>query len=486
MFTASTYQQAIFQHLASPTHNTAVVMAGPGAGKTTTIVQGLVRGNVTGRVVAFNKNAAEALTEKLAAAGNDSEARTFHSAGLRLCRTACTQARVDNRKYMKIVRDLMGHKHPLRWEVSWNEVVRVVEWLQITLGVDVKIARDGVRLEATVQREQPAQFEAVLARFNIDASPRSIWELVRKVLRMAVATMHRSIAFIDMVWLPVVAGLRAEAPGLLVVDEAQDMSACTYALSQILAAGDPVVYVGDPNQAIFGFAGASGGMLQRIVTEHSARVLRLPVCYRCPTSHVAAANNVQGLPMPGAIECAPAATQGELGNVVDATFRTGAKDGDLVLCRYTAPLVRSCVAFLAAGVPAQVRGRKIGKGLAELARKIERATGSIRKGADWVAAREIEEDQAREDLFDRARAICAIADWADAKTAKEFAKAVDEMFPDDVRGVEHSTVHRAKGNEAHTVWILQPDALTATSEGEACCRYVALTRAKHALYFVRD
>jgi hypothetical protein len=115
-----------------------------------------------------------------------------------------------------------------------------------------------------------------------------------------------------------------------------------------------MVLVGDDRQAIYGWRGAEIGGMERMRQELDARVLSLSVTHRCARSITTLAARV----VPD-FEAAPNAPEG--------TIRTGneeeAVEGDAVLSRVNAPLVRLALAALRAGKRARIQGKDIGAGL---------------------------------------------------------------------------------------------------------------------------
>jgi len=71
---------------------------------------------------------------------------------------------------------------------------------------------------------------------------------------------------------------------------------------------------------------------------------------------------------------------------------------------------------------------------------------------------------------------------------------IDRIFSDDVDGTIFSSVHRAKGLEADTVYIIRPDQLPLIRKNQSDwelgqeynLKYVALTRSKNRLVFVNQ
>jgi DNA helicase-2/ATP-dependent DNA helicase PcrA len=155
-------------------------------------------------------------------------------------------------------------------------------------------------------------------------------------------------------------------------------------------------------------------------------------------------------------------------------------------------------------VKANIQGRDIGVGLKALIRKMK--AGDI---VDLIAklhryeelelkklnAKKRVPETKRVALEDRM--ACAYAFCDGAESVDDVLGRIDALFTEEAAGgglrkhVLLSTVHRAKGLEADTVFILKPEwlpfpfaKLDWELEQEQNIRYVALTRSKHRLVFV--
>ncbi|NLZ16140.1 MAG: UvrD-helicase domain-containing protein [Desulfobulbaceae bacterium] len=80
--------------------------------------------------------------------------------------------------------------------------------------------------------------------------------------------------------------------GMLFVDEFQDVNAVQYSLVAALAASNPVFCIGDPDQAIYGFRGASPRWFYRLLEDFTAEYHVLTQNYRNGAQILAAATAV--------------------------------------------------------------------------------------------------------------------------------------------------------------------------------------------------
>ena len=309
------------------------------------------------------------------------------------------------------------------------------------------------------------------------------------------------IDFTDMIYPPVVKNLHMFQFDWVFIDECQDLNAAQRGLFlKCVKKTGRFVAVGDPRQAIYGFAGAdveSFNLLKCI--PHTVK-LPLSVCYRCDSTIIDLAKSI--VPQIEARDNAPA------GVVCNESVIADVKDGDMVLCRVSAPLVKLCMRYISQGVKAYVKGRDIGKNLInmikktnrkrmpEVMEKLERELGRII--GKVVAKTHCSEQEAREsDVYrsyeDKLNVITILSEGLE--DADEVMDRIDMIFSDDSKnGICLSTVHKSKGLESDRVFIICPDKFYVKScmrvpwmaEQERNLVYVAITRAKHFLGFVTD
>jgi superfamily I DNA/RNA helicase len=253
-----------------------------------------------------------------------------------------------------------------------------------------------------------------------------------------------------------------------------------------------VVAVGDERQAIYGWRGAANDSMARMAKDLRMRSLPLHVSYRCPRAVVAVAqryvSHIQ------AHDAAPMGTVIEEAKPVD---ELDVRSGDMVLCRTTAPVVRTAWALLRAGTPAVVLGRDIGAGIHALVKRLkpkDLADLDVRLSA-WLTKETAKADKAddparKESAEDRAATVRVFAGMVE--TLEEMRAKIDETFKDAKTDtvVTCCTIHKAKGLEAERVFVLDWHKMPpkwATKdwmlEQETNLMYVAVTRAKAHLQF---
>lgn len=166
------------------------------------------------------------------------------------------------------------------------------------------------------------------------------------------------------------------------------------------------------------------------------------------------------------------------------------------LCRNTAPLVAFAFALLARGVPCHIVGKDIQVGLEKLIDKggsdyqIEAWRRQILQHGQAQAGKLIKKGKREQaaNYEDKVTALLVIA--RNCKTKEDVKLKLAAIFKDGT-GLTLSTIHKAKGLEWTTVFLLDWNLLPspyaeseATQTQERNLQYIAVTRAKLNLKFI--
>jgi DNA helicase-2/ATP-dependent DNA helicase PcrA len=173
-----------------------------------------------------------------------------------------------------------------------------------------------------------------------------------------------------------------------------------------------------------------------------------------------------------------------------------------ILCRNTAPLVAFAYGLLKQDIPCTILGRDIGAQLAAVVKK-QRATSleDLREKLGVWSAREAARAEAEgrspERIADQYSCLMFFIRSLDedSRSIASLLAKIDLMFTDTATARDRvvlSTVHKAKGLEYHTVFILDRSKympsryakLPWQQEQEKNLIYVAITRAQHTLYYI--
>ena len=370
----SNYQQGVLDFLLSGTGNGAC-NAVAGSGKSSTLLIAAITLSVMSippdnlKVLVFGKANAEDLQGKLSKLIGCWKqcASTLHAVGFGLLKQERDRKKVNVSSYKyKQIAQVLGYlsKRDQKGSLIEEKVCSESDFLKL---VDLVRLTNQPALPETI-RMVAQQHEIELIEFH------QVAEAIADCLKLGeiLAREEGSIDFTDMIWLPVRWQLHARpwfrAYKWLFVDECQDLNQAQLTLALMLAgqvegyAREPgrILFVGDPYQAIMGFAGADCDSYSNIIEQAKATQLPLSTCYRCPTSHI---NLVKRL-FPGIpIEPRVNAPAGSIRTIPETQLKQQLKTGDMVLSRKTAPLVNLCIRLIADGLRATVKGRDIGESL---------------------------------------------------------------------------------------------------------------------------
>jgi hypothetical protein len=303
----------------------------------------------------------------------------------------------------------------------------------------------------------------------------------------------------DMIYLPAYFKWKCKTYDWVFVDECQDLNKCQQELLKLMVKPKTgrFVAVGDPRQAIYGFAGADSESFRSLMNIPNTVTLPLSVNYRCPLSVIRLAQKI--VPQ---LEAHPDALEGE----VEENGRWKLiEDGDYVLCRNVRPLVKLCMELLVDGKKAHVRGRDIGANLVNMLKRTQRplfedaiqalyidaekmVKKTVARGKDET---EVRNSLATKNYSDKIQAIEIIGQ--NYVYTEDVVKKIESLFTDDKKGIILSTIHKAKGLEADNVYILNRELMPShwakkpwEKEQEENLEYVAYTRAKQKLSFIAD
>ncbi len=341
------------------------VLAGPGTGKTATIVEA-VADRILHRgvdpssllVLTFSRRAAAELASRIAARVATTIAqplvRTLHSYAYAVVRSAAVAAGdppprlLDAGQADLMVREMLaGH--------AQDGVGRWPDDLRAALRVPAFATELREFLLRTGQRQLgPRQIAALarragrpewLAAAHFVTEYRDIGDLRQASGRMGTALDQAELitAALDRLAVPEVLAAQQARIRRIFVDEYQDVDPAQARLVDLLASGaDELVVVGDPDQSIYAFRGAAAGALQRVPVQTT---VALDVSHRMPRVLIEASRRVAGrLPGPAAHRVLRASDPSATGSLAVRVLASPAQEAAFV-----ADQLRR--AHLAEGVP---------------------------------------------------------------------------------------------------------------------------------------
>lgn len=456
-----------------------IVIAVAGAGKTTSGVQMVKRVKGSHIYLSFNR----AIAKELESRGVNG--RTFHS--------LCFMVALQSRKALKATEDKLGRICDAK--LSGDDASMYGSFIKKLVGL-ARNAGVGCLIPDTDQAWNDLVDHHDL---QIDSEFGDIGkgiELAQQLLQWS--NESPMVDFDDMLYFAVKDGLVLPKFDNVFVDEAQDTNAIQRAiLRKIMKPTSRLFAIGDPAQAIYGFRGADSNSMNLIKEEFDCTEMPLTVTYRCATSIVEFAQQ-----WVDHIQAAPGAPEGVVEHLAQKWDTGMFKANDLVVCRTTAPVVSLAYRLLKARVPVKIQGKEIGAGLKALIKRMNaRTIDQLTSKLDMWATREVEKATAKKQdskvdaINDKKDAILCLIDGMDEdlRTIDHLNAVIDKLFSDGVNVVTLSTIHRAKGLEADTVFWLNSDQCPSKwakqdwqVQQEMNLMYVAATRAKTRLVTIQE
>jgi len=518
-FKPSKFQQKIYDFITDGTGN-AVVSAVAGSGKTTTLLNALklIPSNKRVLFLAFNKSIAKEIQERTPNVPNV-HVKTVHGFGYS---SLLQDYSVDifSGKYSKMLREIFEFIHTTNIDVikdykfSGSDMKLVYEMEVDWVGEEIDNKKS--YLSRVVQLCDLGRLNLIdtdnrdkgIEELNLIAKKHNV-ELVNgecfrawNLIKLGMSYFSK-MDFTDMIFLPIKFKVKVQQYDIVFIDECQDLNACQRTLMQkaIKPNTGRFVAVGDPAQAIYGFAGADSDSFKKLCAIKNTIQLPLSVCYRCGKNIIDKAKKIISH-----IEAFDGAKDGE---VKEDCKLADISDSDMVLCRQTYPLVRLCLKFLSEGKKARIMGGDIGRSLIKMVeatkRKREewslenmfnRIYADLEKVKKSIMRKEgLNSDEAQEtQTYETAKEKISVIEMLSKNADKpsDLISKIDLIFSDNNKeGIILSTIHKSKGLEADNVFIIHPELMPSKFaeqdweiEQEENLRYVAYTRAKNVLAFI--
>lgn len=500
-YEASEYQDKIFNNVKYGSGN-MIISAAAGASKTTTIVNcmNIIPDKLRVLFIAFNRDIVKSIKDKVGIMKN-ADVMTFHSLGYSILieNGIINREQEPNefkyRNYIKANIDEISEYHETssleRNRTAYiNNISNLVEYCRYYLAFTPKEIEDMAKLYGIV----PYRDEI---------------NVTREVLKWGEKNTD-TFDYTDMIWLPNVLNLttRKHIYDWVLIDEAQDTSIAEQKIvDKCFGRGSRFIAVGDDHQKINVWCGASEEAINNFRSRGNVETYKLPISYRCPKKIVEKASRFSDN-----IVAAPNAIEGEINYDVSAY---DPKDGDMVLCRTTAPLIELHLRYNRVNKKSFVRGAdNIKTKYLELIAK----TGSKTIDRNFLTkeglfprlyailfseidrvqmAYGLDEDDAYShqsvlQLYDYIEGISAISEGL--STVDELVNKINLIFNGDENdAIQLSTVHKAKGLEADNVYILLSSLMPSRmakkdweKKTEKNLIYVAITRAKKTLNYIKE
>jgi len=510
-FNPSKYQKDIFNFIENGTGN-AVINAVAGSGKTTTLLESLklINKNSSKLFLAFNKSIKEEIEVKLKKNNISVDINTCHGFGYTtILKHMEERPTIDNFKYRKLLRALVNNfylqnayelsnfgfdtsmlKYINKFDIDWGGMTDRNEFQNRI----IKIA-DLSRLFLTDKKSEIAK---ICTKYTISTTGEEV-KLAINLVKLANNKLS-TIDYTDMIYLPIHLNLETDKYDWVFIDECQDLNGAQRELMlKSLNDNGRFIAVGDKRQAIYAFAGADSDSFDKLMNLPNTTILPLSECYRCGSEIIKTVKTI--VPQ---IEPHPSTG---IGVVNQSAELCDINQGDMVICRNTYPLVKLCLKYLGMGIKATIMGGDIGKSIIKLVKdtnetdmqavfnKLYSDLENTLKRLMQAHACTRETAMSKSEYinsYERIQVVEAIFKSVGGD-ANDVINKINSIFNDKKEGILMSTIHKAKGLESDRVFIIHNELLPSRFaeqpwelEQEQNLRYVAHTRAKSYLGFVRD
>jgi len=426
-----------------------LVNAVAGSGKTATLMD-LAKNYDNGLYLAFNKAIVTDVLDKLPVGWS---CKTFNSLGLALCKQRFPKAKVNFSKYK---------------EAKFNNAVGLAEHHMSMNGNDSAESWYKTADRFTISRAFCSEAFNILKTGKADTS---------------------QISGEDMLQYPIDNGWKTQHYDIVLVDECQDLNPQQIAFLACIPT-ERIVFVGDRNQAIYGFRGSDPKAIAKIVEDYTPEEFEMNESFRCPTAIIDQVQNI-----------VPNMMSNKIGGQVERLRYHEASYGDecFILCRVNSKLVRLAYTFMKTKQHFSIGANFIrqlefdlkpflskARDLYDLRNKImDRYKTELNKAKqnNWPASNV-------ENKYDAL--LTLVDDVSSLNEVKKFTKSL-KMHTDGASARKLMTIHAAKGLETEHVYFLEPDIIDYLKgqakerwrqQEESNLYYVACTRALSKLTFV--
>ena len=429
------------------------VRAVAGSGKTTTLVEAFQAAPASALSIAFNKKIADELASRMPPYV---VSKTMNSLGhTAWAKHVGKRLTLDTKKLFNL-----WDGYPDRKQFNKDDTRDILRL--------VKIARNA-GLASGIYNQPEIDREAWLALADeydvVDAE--NLLDPAYWLLQACVTASFRGlIDFDDQIYMPVLFKSPFTRYSCVAVDEAQDLSPLQHQMvMRSLATQGQLIVVGDPNQAIYHFRGASSSSFDDLRINADLKLLPMTKSFRCPRSVVTEAQRyVPDIEAAGDFQ----------GEVLPLTGEINPRLRVTVLSRTNAPLIDRAFASLRNGISFNFLGRDFLSGLKALHKKYPSRVAL----EAWYKAEQLrlKGDGAKARAADRYQSMLTLHASGDpVKTLEALSSAPKE------NAFTLSTIHKSKGLEWDEV-IYNEYEKEWTGVQEDNIKYVGVTRAKRKLH----
>lgn len=450
------YRQKKIREEFFDTSNSVLVKAGPGTGKSTTMLSLAKDLNIfdKGIMLAFNNKIVKELKDKLSSfvLTSSVEASTLHTFGLRMVAKKFT-FKVDKNKFYILYKDLY----------NTSDIKLLSRKEENVLKFSLKFLDQFSRIFLTddFSEIKEASIELGVWEITEDTLLQSYWITFLEIREGFNNRSYKLVDFTDMLYFPVYFDLKCtEGYTHVFADECQDFSVLQHKLFEIICNDDQhvkFIAVGDDRQAINAFAGSSAESFEMFKSYANVVELPLDISYRCPPIITDELNKIYK----GVI---PFKSEGGSMSIKTERDLSSIPNKSLILCRNTAPLVSTLFLLAAEGKKCYILGKDTFNSAKKVMREylyldIDTALTNSRKELLELSAN-LKSETTRIRFFMLKEAIDIVSSLSSnfvfpygTKLTHYFAKATI-FFVASEDSIVLSTIHKSKGLENPNVYLI--------------------------------
>jgi len=448
-----TEQQQAFVDAVKNSRDNLALDARAGTGKTATLLEAVSQASED-RVLAlaFNKSIADELRKKLP---NKCKVQTFNGLGHTVWHKQIGRKPVVNQnKLYELTKEALEDFPECRRQMG--NIMRVVGAAK-SMGIVPQNAPGSPK--PFTSRET---LEELADDEDLHSAHLPVIETI--LLKSIQAAWEGNIDFADQIYMPSI--YRGPFPrgqyDLLVVDEAQDLNPLQHLMvSKSMSKSCRLIAAGDLYQAIYGFRGALAESLEQFIKDFNMQVFPITQTFRCPHAVV------QDVSEHGHVldfEAREDNEQGEVSYLPVGEWKPSMLEPrSVVLCRTNAPLFQLAMQRLVHGHPSVVHGRDLHKNLQRVLKdnwsdNINRLKTNLE---NW-SAKKIEEARLKGNTNKESKVRdqyeCLANIVAGSESSEQVWNTLDSLFSHGKgKVVEFATIHKVKGLEWQTVYLLSPE-----------------------------
>ncbi len=439
------------QDIIDSTENTVLVNAVAGSGKTSVLME-IAKQTDNGLYLAFNKAIVKDVVPKLPLGWS---CKTFNAFGLRMVYENIPGIKVDFSKYTKLFGNRpesnLAQKHMVlagdATDKSWKETCR---------------------------------------RFNIS---QSYLENAKDILNVGLADTSL-VSGDEMLEYPIQNGWKSDYYDMILVDECQDLNPQQIKFLSCIPT-KRIIFVGDLNQAIYGFRGSDPHAIEMVKQQYSPKEYPMNESFRCPVEILTEVAHI-----------VPSITSTKTGGrIVQASKHTVYyPDECYVTSRTNASLIRLAHKLISKNKHFAISALFVNSLKSRLDPVLRRSSTieEVRDLLDYNFNADITRYEKLNwntaNMIDRYKGLITIAkNCSSIKAIREFITNM-KLHTNSGSTRKLITIHAAKGLEADHVFFLDPDTcdyfknktnIEWEKQQEDNLYYVACTRALKTLTFVR-